>query len=117
MKERNSPGYEGVGNPLPLVVTPSLLCLKPHCDCIDPLPPCAPGAALMWDSCASFSSCFPRGAWREQGIRTSCRNNISMGAQVKETPKMAFLIYVGNPAPKPTAKQEDVCVSSIHQRF
>lgn len=32
-----------------------------------------------------------------------------MGVQVKETPKMAFLIYVGNPPPKPTAKQEEVC--------
>ncbi|KAI4822284.1 hypothetical protein KUCAC02_007838 [Chaenocephalus aceratus] len=32
------------------------------------------------------------GAWRDKGIRTSCRNSISMGAQVKETPKMAFLI-------------------------
>lgn len=38
-----------------------------------------------------------------------------MGAQVKETPKMAFLIYVGNPAPKPTGKQEEFHVLYIHR--
>lgn len=58
MKQRNSLVYEGVGYPLPLFATPSLLCLKPHCDCIDPLPPCAPGASLivaMWGFSASSS--------------------------------------------------------------
>lgn len=58
MKERNSLEYEGVGYPLPFFATPSLLCLKPHCDCIDPLPPCAPEAALivvMWGFSASSS--------------------------------------------------------------
>lgn len=58
MKERNSLVYEGVDSPLPLFATPSLLCLEPHCDCTDPLPPCAPEAALivtMWDSSTSSS--------------------------------------------------------------
>lgn len=95
MKERNSLVYEGVGYPLPLFATPSLLCLKPHCDCIDLLPPCAPKAALIvaiWGFSAS-SSLFvlqDLGETREleQAVETT-----SMGAQVKETPKMAFLIY------------------------
>lgn len=58
MKERNSLLHEGVDYPLPLFATPSLLCLKPHCDCIDPLPPRAPKAALivaMWGFSASSS--------------------------------------------------------------
>lgn len=58
MKERNSLVYEGVGYPLPVFATPSLLCLKPHCDCIDLLPPCAPKAVLivaMWGFSASSS--------------------------------------------------------------
>lgn len=58
MKERNSLIYEGVGYGHPLFATPSIWCLKSHCDCIDPLPPCAPEAALivaMWGFSASSS--------------------------------------------------------------
>ncbi len=40
-----------------------------------------------------------------------------MGAQVKEIPKTAFLIYVGNPPPKPTGKQEEACVPYIHSVY
>lgn len=57
MRGRNSPVYEGVGYPLPFFATPSLLCLEPHCDCNDPLPHCAPGAAIIvviWGFSVSF---------------------------------------------------------------
>lgn len=57
VRGRNSLVYEGVGYPLPFFATPSLLCLKPHCDCNDPLPRCAPGAAIIvviWGFSVSF---------------------------------------------------------------
>lgn len=57
----------------------------------------------------------PTGVWWDKGIRTSCWNSTSMGEQVKETPKMAFLIYVGNPPPKPTSKQEELCVPYMYK--
>lgn len=116
MKERNSPVYGGVGNPHPLFVTSSLLRLKPHCDCIDPLPPYTLKAALivaMWDSSAS-SSLFVLEEVGESRELEQAVETAFPWEQVKETPKMAFLIYVGNPHRKPTGKQEDVCVPSIH---
>ena len=77
MKERHSLVYEGVGYPLPFFATPSLLCLEPLCDCIDPLPPCAPEAALIVMElelqCFLLPVC-PTGAWRdkewEQAVET-----------------------------------------------
>lgn len=69
----------------------------------------------MWGFSAS-SSLFVLQELGETGELEQAVETTSMGAQVKETPKMAFLIYVGNPPPKPTAKQEEVYVPYIHKK-
>lgn len=120
MKEGNSLAYEGVGCPLPFFATPSLLRLEPNCDCAaDPrLPGSPPEAALIIVICGlrrfRLPVC-PPAVWRDGGIRTSCRNSTSMRAKVRETPTMAFLIYVGNPPPKP--RSEDDRKSSGYRMF
>ena len=120
MKERNSLVYEGVDNPLPLFATPSLLCLKPLCDCIDPLPPRAPKAALIvavWDSSASSSLFVLQELGETRELEQAVETAFPWERRFEETPKMAFLIYVGNPPPKPTAKQEEACVPYIPEDY
>lgn len=117
MKERNSLVYEGVGYPFPLFATPSLLCLKPHCDCIDPLPPCAPEAALivaLWGFSAS-SSLFVLQEFGETGeLEQAVETALPWECRSRRPPRWPFS-YMWDPLPKPTAKQEVACALYLHK--
>lgn len=73
----------------PYLRPPPLLCLKPHCDCIDPLPACAPRAAVVVEITASSYVC-PTGAGRDWGIGTSCRNSTSWEHRSRRPPRWPF---------------------------
>lgn len=117
MKERNSLVYEGVGYPLPFFATPSLLCLKPHCDCNDPLPRCAPEAALIvviWGFSASSSLFVLQELGETRELEQAVETALPWERKSRRPPRWPFS-YVGNPPPKPTGKQEELCVPYYHK--
>lgn len=118
MKERNSLVYEGVGYPLPLFATPSLPCLKPHCDCIDPLPPCAPEAALivaMWGFSASSSLFVLQELGETRELEQAVETALPWERRSRRPPRWPFSYMWGNPPPKPSDKQEEARVPYIHK--